>query len=151
MSTVAMSGDDTLILNNRILTDFADQDCAVLTFPNKIAAAKTGKNGNTIYSMNQMGKQAELSMRIIRASADDKFLNNLLSQQQGNFSGFPLLIGSFIKNIGDGQGNVAKDTYQTSGGIFLEIPMAKTNTEGQEEQSVAIYKLLFSLAPRVIR
>lgn len=151
MSTVAMSGNDSLIINNNIFSDFADQDYQALDFPAEIASAKTGKNGNTIYSMNQMGNQAQLIIRLIRASGDDKFMNNLLSQQQANFQGFPLMQGQFIKNIGDGTGFVAKDTYVLSGGIFIKIPMAKSNSEGQEDQSVAIYTLKFSQAPRVIR
>src|SRR5574343_365456 len=106
MSTIALSGNDSVIINNRIFADFADGNVAELTFPNDIATVKTGKDGNSIYGLNETGKQSELKIRLIRGSADDKFLNGLLAQQQQNFAGFPLMIGQFIKKIGDGSGNI---------------------------------------------
>lgn len=150
MSTVAMSGNDTVNLNGRIFADFADGDVAMLEFPNEIASVKTGKGGNSIYGLNESGKQADLTVRVIRASADDKFLNGLLAQQQANFAGFPLMVGEFIKKIGDGAGNIASDTYITSGGVFIKQVPAKSNVEGDAVQSVSEYKLRFSNAPRVI-
>lgn len=150
MATVAMSGSDTIKLNNRLLSDLADGDCVALTFPNDIAQVKTGKNGNSIYGLNETGKQCELVMRVVRGSADDKFLNNLMSVQQNGFAAFPLMVGEFVKRIGDGAGNVANDTYITSGGVFTKMIEAKSNVEGDTEQSVCIYHLKFSNAPRVI-
>lgn len=150
MSTIAMSGSDTLKINNRIIADLADGNCIELTFPNEIASVKTGKNGNSIYGLNESGKQADLVVRVIRGSADDKFLNNLLAQQKANFAGTVLMIGEFVKKIGDGSGNVSSDTFITSGGVFTKQPEAKSNVEGDTEQSVTIYNIKFSNAPRVI-
>lgn len=150
MNAVAMSGNDTLILNNRVFADFADGDFATLEFPNEIAAVKTGKNGNSIYALNATGKQAGFKVRLIRGSADDKFLNNLLSQQQANFAGFPLMTGEMTKKVGDGKGNITSDTYITSGGVFVKLVPAKSNAEGDTEQSVVVYEMKFSNAPRAI-
>ncbi len=150
MSTIALSGNDTVVLNNRIFADFADGNVAELTFPNDIATVKTGKDGNSIYGLNETGKQCELKVRLIRGSADDKFLNGLLAQQQLNFAGTVLMVGQFIKKIGDGSGNIKSDTYIMSGGVFTKQVEAKSNVEGESEQSVSIYTLKFSNAPRVI-
>lgn len=150
MSTIAMSGNDTIVINNQSIVDLADGNCVELTFPNDIGSVKTGKNGNSIYSLNYTGNQCEVKIRIVRGSNDDQFFNNLLSSQQANFAGFPLLIGQFIKNIGDGQGNITQDTYILGGGIFTKIPEAKTNVEGEAEQSVVMYTMKFSNAPRVL-
>lgn len=150
MSTIALSGSDTVTINNRIFADFADGNVVELTFPNDIAQVKTGKNGNSIYGLNESGKQAEMKMRIVRGSADDKFMNNLLTQQQLNFAGTVLLQGQFIKKLGDGQGNITSDTYIVSGGVFTKQVEVKTNVEGDTEQSVSIYTLKFSNAPRVL-
>lgn len=150
MATVALTGSDTVMINNRIFSDFADGNIAELKHPNKIAVAKTGKNGNSIFAFNATGKQADFTLRLIRGSQDDKFLNGLLAQQQANFAGFPLMIGQFIKKLGDGLGNIASDTYITSGGIFNMEVDAKSNAEGDTEQSVAIYNITFTNAPRVI-
>ena len=150
MSQVALSGQDTIVLNNYVFTGVADQNYVDLTFPNDIANVKTGKNGNSIYGFNETGKQCEVKIRVLRASQDDQFLNNLLSQQQANFAGTVLLQGSFVKKIGDGQGNITSDTYIMSGGVFTKIPEAKSNAEGETEQSLAIYTIKFTNAPRVI-
>ena len=145
-----MSGNDTISINNTILTDLADGDCVLLEYPTEIAQVKTGKNGNSLYALNEMGKQATVKIRLIRGSADDQFINGLLSQQQLNFYTFPLMIGEFIKLIGDGSGNVNNDTYVLSGGVFMKQVMAKDNVEGDVTQSVAEYELKFSNAPRAI-
>lgn len=150
MSAIALSGSDTVIINGNPLSDLADGNCIELTFPNSIAKLKTGKNGNSIYGLDETGKQAEVKVRVLRGSADDKFLNNLLAQQQANFAGTVLLIGEFIKKIGDGAGNITSDTYIMSGGIFEKQVEAKSNVEGETEQSIAIYMIRFSNAPRVI-
>lgn len=150
MSTVALSGADTIVINNRLISDLADGNCVEMTFPNDIAQVKTGKNGNSIYGLNESGKQCEVKVRVVRGSSDDKFLNNLIAQQQNNFASFPLLIGQFVKQIGNGSGVIAADTYIMSGGVFTKQIEAKNNVEGDTEQSIAIYTLKFSNAPRVI-
>lgn len=150
MATIALSGNDSVVINNRIFADFADGNVVELDFPNDIASVKTGKNGNSIYGLNETGKQCDVKVRVIRGSDDDKFLNNLLAQQQANFAGFPLMIGQFIKKIGDGAGNVQSDTYIMSGGVFTKQVPAKSNVEGDSEQSVSMYTLKFSNAPRVM-
>lgn len=150
MSTVALSGSDTINLQNRIFADLADGNCVELTFPNDIASVKTGKNGNSIYGLNETGKQCEVKIRLIRGSADDKFMNNLLSQQQANFAGTVLLIGQFIKKIGNGAGVITSDTYIMGGGVFTKQVEGKTNVDGEPDQSVAVYTMRFSNAPRVL-
>lgn len=150
MSTIALSGSDVFILNDHVFNDLADGTVIELTFDNDIAALKTGKNGNSIYGLNETGRQAKVKIRAIRASRDDVFLNAALAQQQANFAGFPLLIGEYIKKIGDGTGNVKSDTYILSGGVFQKQVAAKTNVEGESDQSVSEYMLIFSNAPRVI-
>lgn len=150
MATVSMTGSDTIALNTRVLVDLADGNCVELTYPNDIAAVKTGKNGNALYSLNESGKQCEVKIRVIRGTADDKYLNNLIVQQQANFAGTVLNSGQFIKKIGDGKGNITSDTYILSGGVMSKLVEGKTNVEGETEQSIAIYTLKFSNAPRAL-
>lgn len=150
MSISALSGNDTVVLNNRTFADFADGNVVELTFPTDIAQVKTGKNGNSIYGLNTTGQQCEMKIRLVRGSSDDQFMNNLLVQQQANFAGTVLLQGQFIKKIGDGAGNITSDTYIVSGGIFQKQVEAKSNVEGDSEQSVSIYMLKFSNSPRAL-
>lgn len=144
MTTVAMSGSDTVILNNRTLTDFAAGNVAELTLPNEIAKVKVGKNGNTIYGLDFSGLIVDFKLLLIRGSGDDQFLNNLLTSQTLNFAGFPLMIGQFIKYIGDGTGKITADIYNMAGGIFVKQVPARTNSEGEPEQSLSEYTLKFS-------
>lgn len=150
MSTVSLTGNDTIYINNRLLNDLADGDAVNLTRPDDIASVKTGKNGNSIYALNESGKKVEVSLRVVRGSSDDKFLNGLLVQQQANFAGFILMNGEFTKRTGDGQGNVQGDTYILGGGVFIKETEAKSNSEGDSEQSITIYTMQFSNAPRAI-
>jgi hypothetical protein len=150
MSTFALSGQDSLTINTRVLNDFATGNVVELTFPNEIATLKTGKNGNSVFGFNATGKQAELKVSVIRGSADDKYLNGQLEAQDGNFVYTALATAEFIKKIGDGKGNVIGDTYVLGGGIFTKRIEAKSNVEGEAEQSVAIYTMKFSVGHRVI-
>lgn len=150
MATVSMTGADTIVINNHVFNDLADGDCVDLTFPNDIAAVKTGKNGNTMYAFNASGMQSQIVLRVIRGSADDKFLQSLNAAQNNNFSAFTLMFGQFVKKIGDGNGNVNNDTYVLGGGVFVKIPEAKSNVESDTAQSVTIWTLRFGTSPRVI-
>lgn len=148
--SVSLTGSDTTIINNTVLSDLGDGDCVNLDFPNEIAALKTGKNGNVIYSFNATGKECVVTLRVLRGSKDDKFLNNLLQIQDGNFASTILMTGEFIKKIGDGEGNITNDTYIMAGGIFSKRVVAKNNVEGDTEQSISIYELKFANAPRAL-
>jgi len=150
MGVFAMSGNDTVIINNRNLSDLAEGMCAELTFSSDISQVKTGKNGNAIFALNATGLQADFKLRLVRGDADDQFMNNLLSQQNANFAGFPLMIGQFIKKIGDGKGNITNDSYIVSGGVFTKQVEAQSSVEGDTNQSVAVYTMKFSQATRVL-
>lgn len=147
---VSLSGNDTVVLNGRVLVGFADADVAELTFPNEIATVKVGKNQNAIFGFNTMGQIGEFKLRLLRACSDDQFLNGLLNGQNNNFQGDVLLTGQFIKKIGDGKGNVASDTYVAANGVFVKQVGAKMNTEGDATQSVAEYMIKFASVVRVI-
>lgn len=150
MGAVVLSGADTININNRVFANLADGNVVELTFPNDIAAVKTGKNGNSIYALNESGKQCEVKLKLLRGSDDDKFMNGLLAQQQNNFAGTVLLSGTFVKKLGDGAGNFASDTYIMSGGVFVKQPEAKSNVEGDIDQSTTTYTMRYTNAPRAI-
>ena len=150
MQATALTGKDTIKINDRILNDFADGNTAELTFPNDLMAVKTGKNGNSIYAFNATGRQCEVVLRVLRGSADDKFLNNSLAVMELDPASFTLLQGEFVKQVGDGAGKVTQDIYILSGGAFKKRTDVKENVEGDTEQAVAVYTIVFSNAPRTI-
>jgi hypothetical protein len=73
----------------------------------------------------------------------------LLNGQQNNFAATVLVTGQFIKKLGDGKGNITSDTYNMAGGVFTKIVAAKTNVEGDTDQSIAEYTIKFANQPNV--
>lgn len=147
--TIALTGNDTIIIDGLPL-DFglATGDVATLTFPNDITSATTGKNGNSIIALNETGKIAELSIRVLRGSSDDKTLNSKFRTMEADLPSFTLLTGSIVKRIGDGISNVVEDTYALSGGSFSKRVETTSNVEGDIEQGVSIYNIRFTNSSR---
>lgn len=150
MASYSLTGADTAIIAGISLVDVADGDWFTATFPNMLAEVKTGKNGNSLFASNATGQQAEATLRLIRGSADDKAMDALLQQQLQDFAAFPLLDGQFVKRIGDGFGNVSPDQYISNGGVFTFNVDAKSNAEGDTEQSVSVYRFKFANMQRVL-
>jgi hypothetical protein len=151
MPTISLTGKDTIKVNDRIFADLADGDVITITLPNDIVNVKTGKNGNSIYALNETGKQADVSIRLIRGSADDKFMNELLATQKNDLPAATLLTLDFAKRIGDGAGNITSDLSSLSGGVFSKaIPDSKENVEGDTETAVAVYSLKFTDEARLL-
>lgn len=150
MSKISLTGKDTQIINGRILNDLANGDVTKLTFPTEKWRIKTGKNGNSIYSYSYDGRTINVEMRVLLGSDDDAFLNNLANLADNNPAAFTLLTGTFVKNIGDGVGNITPVTYTLSGGVIKKGIEAVENAEGNEEQAVAVYEFMFTNAARTI-
>ena len=150
MSVVSLTGNDTIKLNDRVLSDFADGEIGGITFPNNIMEVKTGKNGNSLFAFNNSGRQCEAMLRIMRGSADDKFLQDLFTLMINSPTTFTLLNGSFIKVIGNGAGATQNDTYVMTGGVFTKQIEVSSNADGSTDQALAIYHLKFTNSPRVI-
>lgn len=150
MPTVALVGSDTIKINQRLITDLPDGDVLKLTYDTDSMTVKVGKNGNTIYAQNESGKMAKVELRVMRGSADDKFLLSLMTLQNSNLPGFALMSSELVKRIGDGQGNVTADNYLLAGGVFHKLVETTSNVEGEKEQAVATYMLTFGSAARAL-
>ena len=150
MPTVALVGSDTIKINQRLITDLPDGDVLKLTYDTNSVTVKVGKNGNTIYAQNESGKMAKVELRVMRGSADDKFLLSLMTLQNSNLPGFALMSSELVKRIGDGQGNVTADNYLLAGGVFHKLVETTSNVEGEKEQAVATYMLTFGSAARAL-
>jgi hypothetical protein len=148
-----LTGKDTSIIDTaQVLADQPDGDVVVLEFPDNLCEAKPGKNGNTIYAFNASGKRVNVTLRIMRGSADDKYLNSRLKEYLNDPAAFVLVEAEFVKRIGNGTGptGVIPDTYQLSGGVFQKMPGAKENVSVDTEQAVSIYALSFANSDRAI-
>ena len=150
MAIYALTGNDTFILNDRVFNDMADGSTISITFPNEKTGHTTGKNGNTVFSTDKQGLNAECELRLIAGSADDVWLNGLNIQQERDLPRFTLLNGSFSKRIGDGNGKVKFINYVLLGGVIRQNIDASENLQGETEQGLAIYRLFFAQAERAI-
>jgi len=150
MGATSLTGADVIQIDSRVLTDLADGDAVTLGFPNDLANLKASKNGNMIYAFNEQGKVVDVALRLLIGSADDKYMHSRLQEQINDFSKFILLTGLFVKRTGDGAGNIADVIYQCSGGLIKRQVDAKSNVEGDTEQSVAVYNIMFGNAGKVI-
>ena len=149
MSTFTLTGDDSIIINDIPLNDFADGDIGSLSLPNNIFDMQTGKNGNTIFALDESGNNATLTVRVLMSSNDDKRLNGMIPKSKG-FAQSVLATGSVVKQVGDGQGNVSYNTYLLAGGMVQKKPDIKSNVNGDASQAVIEYVIQFAEANRAI-
>jgi len=147
----AVAGKDVVIIDGMVITALADGESIKLDFDTAIAQMKISKDGNSIYGMQYSGIIGKLSIRIVRGSYDDAILNSKLQQWLSDPTGFNLMSGSYVKRVGDGQGNVTSEIYQLAGGIFDKIPSGKTHSDGDTEQSVTVYTMLFRNNARLMQ
>lgn len=144
MGITTITGDDTIILYGRVLTDLADGDTSTITFPNDLVTMKTGKNNNTIYSKNANGTNGEAVLRVMKGSSDDRFLQGKLDAQMRDFPAATLATGSFVKRLGDGVGKIVNETYVLAGGVISKNVESKDNQDGDTSQSVSVYNFKFA-------
>lgn len=150
MGILTVTSNDTLTLNGNVFTDLAVDDVTSIEFPNELITMKTGKNGNTLYAQNAPGFNGTLTMRLSRGSSDDQFMMGILNAQPSDFPSTVLLNGTFVKRLGDGQGNVTSDVYTLKGGIIAKIPSGKENVSGDVSQAESVFMVKFANAGRNI-
>lgn len=150
METFSLLGNDTVKIGDRILSDFASGEIAKVSYATELATVKTGKNGNTIYVQNSSGFQANLEIKVIRGSADDKVMQSYLTSYRSNPTGYVLQNAEVSKRIGDGLGNVKADTYLFTGGIPTKQVEMVVNVEGDVEQAISAYTWVFAVSDRAI-
>lgn len=149
-NTLALTGEDTLTIFGRVITDVADGDDITVTFPNDLVTMKTGKNKNTMYAKNETGNNATMQIRVIKGSADDRFLLGKLNEMRRDLPSFSTAESEFVKRVGDGQGNVIDNIYNLQGGIFTKMVDTKSNAEGDTEQAISVYNMMFALGVQSI-
>ena len=145
---LSLNGNDVIILNGRLMTKFFDKDYGVLNFPNENANVKVGKNGNAVITLVNMGRLGELTLRILLGTTDDAFINSIQRAFQIDPPTFSTVTGQIVKRSGDGQGTPRDVVYDLLGGVPTTVPEAKSNSDGDEEQGVVIWKFKFARGSR---
>lgn len=92
-----------------VLTDFADNTVAELTAPNNLSTTSTGYNGNSLGAHNEPGRQRELTLRLVKASGDDKRFNENYNLWKNKDFRFKPLTMRFTKNVAHSNGSVTRE------------------------------------------
>lgn len=150
MNQVSLTGNDTIIIGGQLITTFATGVVAEITFSDDLVKVTRGKNGNTVYALNNQGFQSQVKLKVLLGKSDDVFLNAQMVAMKQNFAGYTLLNGVFIKNVGDGSGNIVPITYIMSGGVPMKIPSAQSVAEGDPNQSLVEWALDYANNDRQI-
>jgi hypothetical protein len=145
-----ISGKDAILFNGRSLADTADNDVIAITFPNNLVNSSMTKKDELIYAVNYGGKIVQVTIRVILGSADDKYLNKRLNAFLDNPPAYVQDTLNYVKNVGDGAGNLGKIEYNMSQGVPVKMVEAKENTAGDTEQAIAIYQFNFKLDARIL-
>lgn len=150
----AYTGIDTLQVKDYegefTLSDFADGVVAELSAPNEIGTVTTGYNGNGLGAHNEPGRQRVLTLRLVKASGDDKRINETYELWKNRDMRFKPLQMKFTKNISHSNGNVTHDTTECYFGIPGGVPTTVIDTTGSVEQVVSIYTFTFANYKRIV-
>lgn len=143
-NAVSLTGNDTIVIGGQLITDFASGVVGEIKFDQDLVQVQRGKDGNTIYALNNAGFQSMVTLRTLIGYSSDAFFNTQLALMKNNFAGFTLLNGIFVKNVGDGQGGVKPVTYVMSGGVLKRNPDMKSVAEGDPTQSLVEWNFIFA-------
>ena len=147
---ISLNGSDVININGTLQRDFADGDVGVLTLPNELVQMKPGKNGNTVIAFSATGQLGELTLRFIRGSFNDQYINAQYRAFVFDPASYVTMEAVVTKQIGDGNGNITSDSYNLTGGVIQSIPEVKSNVEGDTDQGVTIWKLRFAKVERQV-
>ncbi len=148
INSIIADSQYTSIINNRVLSDFADDAYEQITYDEDQVSVTIGKNGNGIYQVLPAGKKATISYRVIIGSSDDIFLNNLLNVQ--NTGVFTLISGSSSKLQNDGAGGSKAITYTLEDGVITKGVDSAMQSSDNKDVAVAVYNLTFRSVVRTI-
>jgi len=122
----------------RVFSDFANGNFLGLEFGNQISTREMGRGGSVI-SYNSNKKQATLTVRLIKGSPDDVFLNGVLSDYDRSPETFVLFAGSISMMLGDGTGSSTTENFLLTEGSFINQPNFTTDTGGDAESGVSVW------------
>ena len=150
MASVSLTGSDVVTLNGRVFSDYANNDVGTLDFDGDLIKVTPSKNGNILFALDVAGLMSKLTLKLLLGSSDDRYVNALLASQIQDLATTVLIVGSFVKRVGDGQGNVTNVIYNTLGGVVSKFPKATINSSGNTDQSVVEWMFHFGSNTRAL-
>lgn len=136
------SANTTVTINGRVFTDLAQGDAVKIEFPNEKSSKTKGINRSSVIKKRMDGNEANVTVLVLKASADDVFLNNILNQSE------LIILDGSIKTNFTRDGVAGVDSYALENGTLVIHPEdTKNNVDGDEVMS---YKINFVSAIRMI-
>lgn len=146
---ISLTGTDTLSIFGRTITAFGTGDYFTFTLDAELFKVEVGKDGNAVYAFNAPGLVTKGVLKVLRGSRDDRFLNNLLAGMVADPSSFVLGTCVAVKRIGNGSGTISSDVYLFGGAVFSKFPGVKGNAQGETDQALVSYEIMFTSVTRV--
>lgn len=143
------TGQDIIKHNGRILTNFADGDCAIVTYPNELHGMRNGKDGNSMGAHNEQGNIAEVQYRIIKGSPDDKYLNSEVIAWKTHSEDFAPASVELTKVL-HVDGGITNEVTSLDFVLPSRNVETRTNTDGETEQEVAVYSYRGGVSSRAL-
>lgn len=144
MAIDTLVGQDTIILDDRQITDVGFGDVVVLDMPNTFMEMESGKDGNTVFVFMESGRQIQVKLRVLVGRDDDRWLNAKLESMKNSFIGQTLMTLTLAKRVGDGKGGIITTRWNLEGGMFTVPPSTRYNVSGDKEQAIQEYSLGFA-------
>lgn len=145
----AYTSHDIIEVDGEIVTTLGDGDTATIAYSNDIMAMKTGKNGNTVAAHNEMGREAELTIRVIKGGYDDKRFNSKVVKWKNRADDFEPMTATFTKVIRTDTG-ITNEVTTLKFGIPVRVVETKENVEGDTEQCFSQYVIRFGDSNRAL-
>ena len=145
MPSISFTGNDSIIFTDAAnpggvpLTDFGDGDVLTINWDADISTTRVGKNGNVINARNAEGDLANVVLKVLRASDDDQMLNQAESDYLQDPPSFVTPTITASKMVGDGHGNIIRDTYVVGFVTPKRHVDMKENVSGDTDQALAVH------------
>lgn len=135
MAIITMAADSvSLILNGFPLVDFIDGDILEIASVNPLTSHVNGANGASNINKRSDAGVHDLTVRVMKASASDVFLNSAVNQAS------PVVFNGSIKEdfVRDGVDGVESYILE-NGSITTRSPNTKNNTDGNSAMEYVIH------------
>ena len=147
---LVLTGKDTIAVDSMPMVNLGSGDVFVAEFPNDVSSVEIGKNGNIVAALNQQGQKCEVTIKCLRGSPEDIYLNSREQQWNVDPSNFVSYTGNFVKRLGDGTGATVGDNIIAAFGVPKKNPGMKENTSGDPAQAQVEHYITFGQAIRAI-
>ena len=132
----------TLVLNGRAISDFQDGDILELTPVNPLTEHVNGSGGSVSINKRSDGGVHDLTIRVLKFSDSDIFLNNQINQD------VPVVINGSMKENFVKDGIDGAESWLLESGSITDRPTTMKNN--QAGNSLMEYKIKFRNCSRAL-